>query len=777
MFKKHLLRVSKSQYDLNSYKPFFYRLNIKNDKTNLATLLDTNEAVEIFDEIKSQLQELIKLSNPTKRFDNEILEISIHKHLKDSTLEEYGVWVYYPWSNRLVHILDEEEFIKVRTSRNQHKITQEEQEKLRNKKIGVIGLSVGQSVSLTIAIERSCGELRIADFDVLELSNLNRIRTGLHNLGVKKTISVAREIAEIDPFLKVVCFHEGINNENIQSFLTEGGKLDILIDECDGLDMKIVCRQKAKALKIPVVMEASDKGTIDIERFDLEPNRPILHGFIDHLDVSQIANLKSNEEKIPYLLAIAGGETISNRAKASMLEIGQSITTWPQLGSAVTYGGGITADVCRRILINEFSDSGRYFIDLDELIKNKNNFVSIKKDVLYNSSLEEFTMLELIKEASIPIYNNQIELTEKLIMHIVEAGISAPSASNAQPWKWHYHKKNLYLFSNIVYNSELTDPIGSASFIGLGAATENVVLLTHSLGYDVLVNKFPIKNNCTVVAAFSFFLKDDSLATVEKHSFDELVNYIPLRTTNRKITTRQQIDTSVFEDLQKIATSIAGAELKLIHEDIKISKLAEIIAKVDRIKMLDKNGHQDFIFETRWTTEEAEKTRTGIDIHSIDLPPGQIAGLHMAKDWEVLDYLNKWEKGQGLERFSRGQALSASAIGLITMPNYNINDFYEGGRAMERIWLNATMKNISFQPLTIATLIFNTFLYESKNTFSTPMIEELNVLRKEFENIFSINKSVGEIMLFRVFLADAPEKKSLRVPAQKVLSFSKNEAP
>ena len=76
----------------------------------------------------------------------------------------------------------------------------EEKETLSKKKIGIIGLSVGQSIALTIAMERTCGELRIADFDILELSNLNRIRAGLPNLGIAKTIVVAREIAEIDPW-------------------------------------------------------------------------------------------------------------------------------------------------------------------------------------------------------------------------------------------------------------------------------------------------------------------------------------------------------------------------------------------------------------------------------------------------------------------------------------------------------------------------------------------------------------------------------------------------
>ena len=43
----------------------------------------------------------------------------------------------------------------------------------------------------------------------------------------------------------------------------------------------------------------------------------------------------SNFDKIPYVLQIIGQETISTRARASMMEVGHSIKTWPQLASAV----------------------------------------------------------------------------------------------------------------------------------------------------------------------------------------------------------------------------------------------------------------------------------------------------------------------------------------------------------------------------------------------------------------------------------------------------------
>ncbi|HZX57453.1 MAG TPA: Rv1355c family protein [Mucilaginibacter sp.] len=354
----------------SAYKPVILRLDNPADQKTFKGLFDDEKITSVCDEIYGQLQELIKSQTPSIKIKPDEYPELINKHLAGKDIHEYGVWVYYPWNQRLVHLLDEEEFAEVRTNRNRNKITREEQNTLKTKKIGIVGLSVGQSIALTIAMERTCGELRLADFDTAELSNLNRIRTGVHNLGLNKTIIAAREISEMDPFLNVKIFNDGLNDNNMNDFFLEGGKLDLFIEVCDGLDVKIISRYKAREFQVPVIMDTNDRGMLDVERFDLEPQRAVLHGLADGLNPDNIKNL-TNEEKIPYILKMIGADTISARLKASMLEVNKSINTWPQLASSVTLGGAVTTDVCRRILLDQFHDSGRYYVDLDEIIDNK----------------------------------------------------------------------------------------------------------------------------------------------------------------------------------------------------------------------------------------------------------------------------------------------------------------------------------------------------------------------------------------------------------------------
>src|SRR6478735_8107874 len=197
-------------------------------------------------------------------------------------------WMFYPWRRTLVSVLGPVSFSRLRLDRNRNKISSAEQARLAQLKIGVVGLSVGHVIAHTLAVEGLCGGLRLADFDTIELSNLNRIPASILDVGVNKALVATRRIAEIDPYLKVETFVEGLTEQSMSAFL-DG--LDLVIEECDSLDIKVRVRQEARARKIPVLMDTSDRGLFDVERFDLEPDRLLFHGLLGAVDSASLAGL------------------------------------------------------------------------------------------------------------------------------------------------------------------------------------------------------------------------------------------------------------------------------------------------------------------------------------------------------------------------------------------------------------------------------------------------------------------------------------------------------
>ena len=176
-------------------------------------------------------------------------------------------WAYFPWRRTVAGVLGPRGFRAVRLNRNRNLITVEEQSRLAQLRVGVVGLSVGHAIAHIVAQQGLCGQLRLADFDELELSNLNRVPATVFDLGFNKAQLAARRIAELDPYLPVEVFDRGIAADSVEAFLDD---VDILVEECDSLDTKVLVRQAARARRIPVLMATGDRGTLDVERFDLD---------------------------------------------------------------------------------------------------------------------------------------------------------------------------------------------------------------------------------------------------------------------------------------------------------------------------------------------------------------------------------------------------------------------------------------------------------------------------------------------------------------------------
>jgi tRNA A37 threonylcarbamoyladenosine dehydratase len=767
------LLMGKNTYNENStvYRPSYYRIHRNNEESALHALVKNTPGIMIFDHIESQLTDLVRVLHPTLKFDKEAYEEYIHKHLNGCDKYEYGVWVFYPWSNKLVHLLDEDEFVKVRTNRNTYKITPEEKTILSQKKVGVLGLSVGQSVAVTMAMERCFGELRLADFDVLELTNYNRIRTSLNNLGLNKSISVAREIAEIDPYLNVKCFTQGLREDTMDEFFLAGGKLDLLIEETDSFDMKIICRYKARSLQIPVVMEASDRGTLDVERFDLEPARPILHGLVEDLDVRVLKQLKTTEEKIPYMMRVLGIEQSSTRLKASMLEIDQTINTWPQLASAVTYGGGITTDVARRILLDQYHESGRYHVAIDELICNKKaptiEIVPQKPSGQLLSLLPE--KMKLLADQVIPSFiHSTLKLTSLQIETLIEAAILAPSGGNAQPWKWLYKDNLLYLFFDKSKSDVFLDYKNIASYIGLGAAIENLILKTHELGFDVSVYYFPSPENPELIAIFSFYDKIPENSKVEPKDIQGLSGYIANRCTNRLNTSRQKIEPEILDKVSESVTPIDNIGADLITDESSILQIGEILAEVEKIRLLHKKSHSDFIKEIRWSDEEASQARDGIDLRTVHLSPAEKVGFQMIRDWEVAQKIIDWKGGNAFKKVTYNSIIASSAIGVITSRGTSPADYLQAGRALEKLWLTAHKSGLALHPITTSVFLFKRLRDGSMEDMNDSMIHELRTLKDKYETLLRLDEKRNDVFLFRLFKAGPPLVRSYRIPIEKV---------
>jgi molybdopterin/thiamine biosynthesis adenylyltransferase len=339
-------------------RPQFFNLSNKEDQTKLSQLLEEQPHITVIDTYETQLQELFVLDNPPLNMNPPQLkeEFKKHKeeHYQDKEDHEVGKWVYFSWRHSLLHVLDDNGFQQVRTGRNRNLITKEEQEKYYNSTIGIAGLSVGNSCALSIVQTGGGKHIKLADPDILELTNLNRIRGSIAELTEPKVYMSARQIYELDPYADLTLYTEGLTEDNIKEFM-DG--LDVAIEEMDNMGMKVRLREEAKERGIPVTMatDNGDGGLLDIERYDQTKDIVPFHGRAGD-DIAE--RTVGQQIPLPMLAKIiteelVGADVVSSRMKKSLLAIGSELPTWPQLGGAALLNGVVTAAAIRKILIGE----------------------------------------------------------------------------------------------------------------------------------------------------------------------------------------------------------------------------------------------------------------------------------------------------------------------------------------------------------------------------------------------------------------------------------------
>jgi molybdopterin/thiamine biosynthesis adenylyltransferase len=321
--------------------------------------------VAVIDTLDRQLAELAAVRWPSGSNDPDRRRFIEERLAGHGGGASYGNWIYLPWEAKVVHLLDRDEYYEVITNRNLDKITREEMVSLRGKRIGVIGLSVGGEAAVTVAQEHLCGAMALADFDRLDLSNLNRLDAGFDELGEKKSTIVARRIVKIDPYLELTVFEDGVNATNLAAFL-DG--LDLVIDECDDLQMKREVRLGARARGLNLVFAADERGFLSVEPYAYRPDLPPFHG--------RIEGPQPEREAFPTPLAfmkalaewMGGWDNISERSRRSLERIGGTLCGYPQLASEARYAAGQIGNVVRRLLLGERLEPFLGNLDLTELV-------------------------------------------------------------------------------------------------------------------------------------------------------------------------------------------------------------------------------------------------------------------------------------------------------------------------------------------------------------------------------------------------------------------------
>jgi hypothetical protein len=264
-------------------------------------------------------------------------------------------------------------------------------DRLERAVVGFVGVSVGGNLLEGWLREARPRRVKVADPDWVELTNLNRgERMSLRHAvaprssrfdpanpfdvpRVAKAEYIAYEQQLVDPYLDVDVYSEGITRENIEQFFSGGDgepPIDILVEEMDNLDLKILVRQVARERGVDVIMlsDFGHQAHLWWNPFSERRDAPLGYGADDATLLAALAATKTGDRAkvFEFVAALCGEDYAGDQFGAWIRGEGEQPTgSLPQSGATAMASGAIGGkEIALRVLGHAVPERGRVVYDL-----------------------------------------------------------------------------------------------------------------------------------------------------------------------------------------------------------------------------------------------------------------------------------------------------------------------------------------------------------------------------------------------------------------------------
>lgn len=346
---------------------------------------------------------------------------------------------------------------------------------------------------------------------------------------------------------------------------------------------------------------------------------------------------------------------------------------------------------------------------------------------------------------------------------ILEAGNSAPSGENCQPWRFVVRGSTIEVHLLPERDQSAYGWGQRASYLANGAVIENIVIAASAERYSAEVRYFPNPSDewhiATIVLTKGSTIEPDSLASS-----------IHKRISNRKAYRKNPLTN---EERRALITAVAhGAygTLSLAETPEELARLGRVGSTNEEVMLANRALHQFFFSHVSWTKEEDDEKKIGFYIKTLELPPPAEKMFKLFSNWSVMRVLARLGFNRVVAKQNAATNASTSAIGALMIDHIDPLDFVKVGRTIERLWLTATSLGLSLQPLT-GVLFFKLKLDGGEGDgFSSHEQKLITAAYQEASRIFQADEKHIAFM-FRVGRGDAPSAHAIRFPLAEVVSI------
>ena len=192
---------------------------------------------------------------------------------------------------------------------------------LKNKTILIVGIG-GVGGYVTEAMARAgIGHLILVDFDVVDVTNINRQLVALHSTIGKKKVDVYKErILDINPNCIVDTF-DIFYNEDTKDIIFNT-KIDYVIDCCDSLPSKVLLIKECKKRIIPIISSMGTGNKFHPELFKIDRLKKTE---VDPLAKKMRYLLKDNKELLDTIVLFSKEQPMEYKGKIGSISYVPSV--------------------------------------------------------------------------------------------------------------------------------------------------------------------------------------------------------------------------------------------------------------------------------------------------------------------------------------------------------------------------------------------------------------------------------------------------------------------
>jgi hypothetical protein len=341
---------------------------------------------------------------------------------------------------------------------------------------------------------------------------------------------------------------------------------------------------------------------------------------------------------------------------------------------------------------------------------------------------------------------------------LAAAASLAPSAENTQPWRFIADGQRLVICLD-KSRTLRSDVDGMLDLTSVGACLENAVVAARHAGFEPRVGYFPEVQG-----------RDDQselwpaaeLALTPGGDDDPLFDVLGDRCTCRRMDGRRPVEQSHLARLAAAASPFENVRLDWIVGRPAMRRLAKLVGLGNRLRFEHEPFHAEFYQNMRFSRDEAQHTRDGLDAATLQLPAGVGGVLRFMRIWRRTRLANIFGYSRVVGRQAYRETLASGALGVLSVDDSSPEAFLDGGRALERVWLTATAHGLGLHPAASVAV----FLAYARRTDGTRLLPSHRRMVRHMHEAFDAQaphlggRTVQ--MVFRLGYAERPQVRSLR---------------